>query len=134
VNQPPAALRPTTTRARGQRVEVRNFDGELVRTVSVETAEKLLQPGPLGCPIAERSGDHIRLKLGIRYISPRDAKRPSGQPNLTEMQRREPERYADNWRGSSNPHIGRGAIGKITVDRQVFTGGRPRSTPNESRR
>jgi hypothetical protein len=126
------AARPTPTRADGDRVEVRDFDGELIRIVSIQTAIKLLNPGPFGRPLAERAAGHIRLKLGIRWIPPRDAKRPSGRPNLVEMQRREPERYADNWRGSSNPHIGRGAIGQITVDRELFTGLRLRNTPNEA--
>jgi hypothetical protein len=117
----PPAARPTLTRADGDRVEVRDFDGELIRIVSFQTASKLLEPGPLGHPLAERAAGHIRLKLGIRWLPPRDAKRPSGRPDLEEVKRREPGRYAANWRGDHDPHIGRGAIGKGTVDQVIFT-------------
>jgi hypothetical protein len=126
VNSPPAA-RPAQSdpggfqaRADGQQVEVRTYDGDLIKTVTAETAEKLLAPGPGGRFIAERVGDHIRVKLGIRYVSPRDAKRPSPPPDLEQIKRREPERYKGTWRGSKDPHIGHGAIGRATVDETIF--------------
>ena len=101
---------PTPTRADGQWVEVRTYDGDLVRKVSIEIANKLTEPGSL----ADWTPSHVQLKLGIRWIPPRDAKKASGRPERDDMD-------PAIWRGSNDPHIGRGALGKTAVDRAVTT-------------
>ena len=100
-------------RADGQRLEVRNFDGELIRRVPTAAGLGLVTAG-----LADQVGDYLRLKLGIRWIPSRGEK-PSGPPNLEELTRREPGRYAANWRGSHDPHVGRGALGRRTTDRII---------------
>ena len=104
--------RPNNPRADGHRIEVRTYDGDLIRTVSLETAKELTKPGGL----AKWTPSHVRLNPAIRWVSPRDAKRRSGRPDLDELSRREPDRYADNWSHSHDPHIGQGALGRSTVD------------------
>jgi hypothetical protein len=75
--------------------------------------------------LVDQVGDYLRLKLGIRWIPSRGEK-PSGPPNLEELKDRDPERYADKWRGSLDPHVGRGALGRRTTDRIiVFAPERP---------
>lgn len=107
--------RPTSapTRALGQRVEVRSHEGELIRTVAPGKVQELISSG-----LADQTGDHVTLKLGIRWIPPRSL-RASGRPDLDELQMREPKRYAANWRGSLDPHVGRGALGRRTPDRLI---------------
>ncbi len=112
------AVRPIHTpairaRADGQRVEVRSFDGELIRRVSGAAAAELFTAG-----LADQVGDYLRVKLGIRWIPSRGQK-PSGRPDLDELNQREPGRYAANWRGSHDPHVGRGALGRRTTDRII---------------
>ena len=103
----------TPTRTLGQRVEVRSYEGDLIRTVASEKGAELFTAG-----LADQVGDYLRLKLGIRWIPPRSL-RPSGRPDLQELKDREPERYADKWRGSLDPHVGRGALGRRTTDRII---------------
>jgi hypothetical protein len=114
MNSPPAA-RPTSTPTRtlGRRIEVRSYEGDLIRTVVPEKGAELFTAG-----LADQVGDHLRLKPGIRWIPPRSL-RSSGRPDLQELKDREPERYADKWRGSLDPHVGRGALGRRTTDRII---------------
>lgn len=113
MNSPPA-MWPLQPRTFGQRVEVRLHGGELVRTVAPGKAQELVSAG-----LADQTGDHVTLKLGIRWIPPRSL-RPSGRPDLDELRAREPERYAAKWRGSLDPHVGHGALGRRTTDRLII--------------
>jgi hypothetical protein len=58
------------------------------------------------------------LKLGIRWL-PSRFDRPSGRPDLDEMERREPGRYGSLWRGTVDARVGRRALGRRTIDRAV---------------
>ena len=100
-------------RADGQTVEVRTYEGELVRLVPPDLAKDLLDTG-----LAERSRHCVRLKLGICWMPPR-LDRPSGRPDLNQMRRREPDRYTAIWRGSLEPHVGKGALGRSVMDATV---------------
>jgi hypothetical protein len=111
MSAPPAAG-PTSTvpavpdQAKGQGVEVRSHDGrELVRKVSRDRARALVR-----ATLAQWRGQHLRLKLGIRWIP--DLLASNGLPDLDRMCDNEPERYQANWRGSENPKIGRGCVGR----------------------
>lgn len=116
---PPAGRPPLSdpggiqARADGRQVEVRTFEGELIRivpsSVAVELIQKRLADGLTHC---------VRLKLGIRWLPPR-LDRPSGSPDLDEMQRGDPARYSALWRGTLNARVGKGALGRRTVDRAV---------------
>ena len=114
MNSPPA-VRPTSTPTRtlGRRIEVRSYEGDLIRTVAPEKGAELCTAA-----LVDQVGDYLRLKLGIRWIPSRGEK-PSGPPNLEELKDRDPERYADKWRGSLDPHVGRGALGRRTTDRII---------------
>jgi hypothetical protein len=115
VNSPPAARPiPTPTRTLGRRIEVRSYEGDLMRTVVPEKGAELFTAG-----LADQVGDYLRLKAGIRWIPSRGEK-PSGRPDLDELTQREPDRYAANWRGSLDPHVGRGALGRRTTDRIIM--------------
>lgn len=109
----PIHLPVSRARADGQRAEVRSFEGELLRRVPAAAAEELFTAG-----LVDQVGDYLRLKQGIRWIPPRTLK-PSGRPDLQELKARDPEHYADNWRGSHDPHVGRGALGRGVVDRVI---------------
>jgi hypothetical protein len=100
-------------RADGQQVEVRTFEGELVRIVPASVADDLVK-----ARIADDVRHCLRLKLGIRWLPPR-FDRPSGRPDLNELQRRHPGRYAALWRGTPDAHVGKGALGRRTVDGAV---------------
>jgi hypothetical protein len=100
-------------RADGQQVEVRTYEGELIRIVREPLAECLVQ-----AQLADDLGHCLRLKLGIRWLPPR-LDRPSGRPDLKCMQRRDPERYGALWRGTGNAHVGKGALGRSAIDRSV---------------
>jgi hypothetical protein len=119
VTGPPAA-RPTQSdpgglqaRADGQQVEVRTYEGELIRIVPSSVAANLVQS-----QLADELRHCIRLKLGFRWLPPR-LDRISDRPNLEQMQRRDPGRYAALWRGTRDAHIGKGALGRRTLDRAV---------------
>src|SRR5258707_7631366 len=75
-------------RADGQQVEVRTFEGELIGIVSSSAADDMVRSR-----LADDLRHSLRLKLGIRWLPPR-FDRPSGRPDLSQMQRREPRRYA----------------------------------------
>ena len=114
------AVRPFPTdpgghqaRADGQRVEVRTYEGDLVRIVPVSQAQELIDQG-----LADNLKHCVRLKLGIRWLPPR-FDRPSGRPDLDEMRRKNPARYAAVWRGTRDAHIGKGALGRSAVDATV---------------
>ena len=116
----PPAVRPFPTdpgghqaRADGQRVEVRTYEGDLVRIVPVSQAQELIDQG-----LADNLKHCVRLKLGIRWLPPR-FDRPSGRPDLDEMRRKNPDRYAAVWRGTRDAHIGKGALGRNLVDATV---------------
>jgi hypothetical protein len=116
----PPASRPLPTdpggfqaRADGQRVEVRTYEGELVGVVSSSAADDMVRGR-----LADGMKHGLRLKLGIRWLPPR-FDRPSGRPDLDHMQRRNPERYAALWRGTRDAVVGKGALGRRTVDRAV---------------
>lgn len=100
-------------RADGQQVEVRTYEGELVRLLSSSAAAKMVREG-----LADDMKHGLRLKLGIRWLPPR-FDRPSGRPDLNQMKRREPERYAALWRGTLDARVGKGALGRRTIDRAV---------------
>jgi hypothetical protein len=97
-------------RADGQQVEVRTYEGELIRIVPSSVADDLVQSR-----LADDLRHFVRLKLGIRWL-PSRLDRPSGHPDLDQMQRRDPGRYAALWRGTCGGHVGRGALGRRTVD------------------
>ena len=84
-------------RAVGQgTVEVRNYDGELIRRVTPEKANQLVLGG-----IADQLSHCLRIKLGIRCLPPRLDK-VSPRPDLEELRRRKPEAYAEIWAGNRN--------------------------------
>jgi hypothetical protein len=85
----------------------------LLRVVPASVADDLLR-----ARLADDLKHCLRLKLGIRWLLPR-LDRPSGRPDLNEMQRRDPGRYAALWQGTLDAHVGRGALGRRTVDRGV---------------
>src|SRR5437879_1668278 len=120
IGGPPAA-RPTYTdpgglqaRAGGQQVEVRTYEGELIRMVTPSVADDLIQSG-----VADNLKHSVRLKLGIRYL-PTRLDRPSGPPDLDQLQRRDPDRYAAFWRGTQDARVGKGALGRRTTDRMIL--------------
>ena len=100
-------------RADSQRVEVRTFEGALIRIVDSDLGDAVVRAG-----LADNLKHCVRLKLGIRWLSPR-LDRPSGPPDLEQLRRREPERYAELWRGKQNAHTGKGALARHAVDRAV---------------
>jgi hypothetical protein len=124
----PPAARPAQidpggyqARADGHQVEVRTYEGELIRIVPASVADALVQ-----AQVADNLKHSVRLKLGVRWLPPR-FDRPSGRPDLDQMQRRDPERYAALWRGTLDACVGKGALGRHTVDGNVgFEAGRRR--------
>ena len=116
----PPAARPAQSdpgdsqaRADGQWVEVRSFEGELIRVIPPCVADYMVR-----MRLADDLRHCLRLKLGIRWLPPR-LDRPSGRPDLNQMQRRDPGRYAVLWRGTLDAHVGKGALGRRTVDGAV---------------
>jgi hypothetical protein len=116
----PSAAQPPCTdpggfqaRADGQHLEVRTFEGELIGVVPSSVADDLVRSR-----LADELRHGLRLKLGIRWLPPR-FDRPSGRPDLKQMQRRQPERYEALWRGTLDAHSGNGALGRRTVDKTV---------------
>jgi len=103
-------------RAGGQQVEVRTYEGELIRVVPSSVAADLVRE-----QLADDLRHCVRLKLGIRWSPPR-LDRPSGRPDLDQMQRREPNRYAALWRGTRDARVGKGSLGRKLVDRSVRMG------------
>jgi hypothetical protein len=99
--------------ADGQQVEVRTYEGDLVRIMPVAEAQKLIENR-----LADNLKHCVRLKLGIRWLPPR-FDRPSGRPDLDQMRRKDPERYSAVWRGTRDAHIGKGALGRNVVDTTV---------------
>lgn len=119
MNRPPAA-RPAQAdpgglqaRADGRQVEVRTYEGGLIRVVPSASARKLVDVG-----LADDLKYCVRLKLGIRWIQPR-LDEASGRPDLDQMQRRDPDRYAALWRGTRGARVGKGALGRNMIDRSV---------------
>jgi len=100
-------------RADGQQVEVRNYEGELLRLVTPSAAAALVRGG-----LAHDMKHGLRLKVGIRWL-PARFDRPSGRPDLDRMSQSEPDRYAGLWRGTRDAHAGKGALGRCTVDSTV---------------
>jgi hypothetical protein len=122
VTGPPAA-RPAhadpgghQARADGQQVEVRTYEGELIRIASPALAKELIRAG-----LAVDVKRCVRLKLGIRWL-PSRLDRPSGRPDLDRMQRQEPSRYGALWRGVLDSHVGKGALGRGLVDGNIRIG------------
>jgi len=113
--QRPTANAPGGLRARadGQKVEVRTYEGELIRIVDSSRGAELIRAG-----LADNLDHCIRLKLGIRWL-PTRSERPSGPPDLDQMRLREPQRYAGLWRGTPDARTGKGALGRQNVDRTV---------------
>lgn len=109
-------------RADGQQIEVRTYEGELVRIVPSFVADDLVQ-----ARLADDLRHCVRLKLGIRWLPPR-LDRPSGRPDLEQMQRRDPARYGALWRGTLDAHVGKGALGRSTIDRAVTVERAPASS------
>jgi hypothetical protein len=97
----------------GQKVEVRNYEGDLIRKVAPVIADELVKLG-----IADRMKYSVRIKLGIRWLTAR-FDRPSGPPDLDQMRRRDPVRYAALWQGTKSDCTGKGALGRSGVDRSV---------------
>ena len=119
MNSPPAT-RPVPTdpggfqaRADGQQVEVRTYEGELIGIVPSSVADDMVQ-----VRLADDMKHCLRLKLGIRWLPPR-FDRPSGRPDLNQLERRDPVRYAALWRGARGAQVGKGALGRRTVDGAV---------------
>jgi hypothetical protein len=119
VTGPPAAQTAQSdpggfqARADGQQVEVRTYDGELIMKVSPIVAEELLRNN-----VADDLKHCLRVKLGIRYLPPRlDC--VGGRPDLQQMQRRDPDRYTELWRGNHNAHTGKGALGRRVMDSTI---------------
>ena len=119
MNGPPAE-RPSQTDpggfqawADGQQVEVRSYEGELLRVLPMAQARQLIERG-----LADEMKHCVRVKLGIRWL-PARFDRPSSRPDLEQMQRRDPGRYAELWRGKLDAHVGKGALGRRTVDTSV---------------
>lgn len=119
MNGPPA-IRPDQSdpggfqaRADGPQVEVRTYEGDLIRIVPPSVAAKLVQSR-----LADDLRHCVRLKLGFRWLPPR-LDRISDRPDLDQMQRRDPKRYAAFWRGARDAHMGKGALGRRTVDGAV---------------
>jgi hypothetical protein len=92
---------------------VRTFEGELIGMVSSSAADDMVR-----VRLADDMKHGLRLKLGIRWLPPR-FDRPSGRPDLKQMERREPARYSALWRGTLDAHAGKGALGRRTIDRAV---------------
>src|SRR5215468_1127312 len=86
-------------------VELRTCEGELVRKVTAVERKQLIDLG-----LAAPSGQHLRLKPGIRWHPNSD--RPSPPPDLEELRRRQPDRYAVIWKGNRNATApkGRGIV------------------------
>jgi hypothetical protein len=100
-------------RADGQLIEVRTYEGQLIRRVPGVVAQTLVDT-----KIADTMKHGLRLRLGVRWLPPR-FDRPSGRPDLEQMRRRDPRRYQDLWKGSKDAHAGKGALGKALVDGTV---------------
>jgi hypothetical protein len=96
-------------------VEVRTFEGDLVGMVPTAKGEQLITAG-----LGARAGQHIRLKLGIRWRP--NSERPAPPPDLREMQRRQPDRYAAVWAGNRNATAprGQGMVGRRGADEVIF--------------
>lgn len=93
-----------------------------IRIVPRSVADALVQ-----AQIADDLEHSLRLKLGIRWLPPRFDK-PSGRPDLDQMRRRDPGRYAALWRGTLDARAGKGALGRRTIDGSVsFPPTRPSS-------
>jgi hypothetical protein len=111
----PTSNDPGGLRARphGHKVEVRTHEGELIRIVNASVGDELVRAG-----LAENSRYGVRLKLGIGWQPPR-LDRSSGCPDLEQMRRKEPGRYASLWRGTHGARTGKGALGRQIVDHSV---------------
>jgi hypothetical protein len=92
---------------------VRSYEGDLLRIVPVAEARRLIEAG-----LADELRHCVRVKLGIRWL-PARFDRPSGRPDLEQMQRRNPDRYAELWRGTRDAHVGKGALGRNAADATV---------------
>jgi hypothetical protein len=119
VNSPPAvrpikasAERPAS-KSEGE-VWLRSADGEGARRISKSLAAQLIS-AKLVKQVADAG--HVELKPDIRWIF---SELTNGLPDLHELAQRQPARYAANWRGSGDPHVGKGALGRSAVDRTVF--------------
>jgi hypothetical protein len=113
MSAPPAA-RPETSRAGGRGVEVCTAAGQFFRRLPLARAQELVDSG-----FGVIDGERVRLRSGMDLdrISVRDEHKHSGErPDLTLIDR---ERYESNWRGSNDPHVGRGALGRRTVNRSI---------------
>jgi hypothetical protein len=116
----PPAGRPTQTDpggiqalARGRRVEVRTYEGDLVRIVEAAVADELVQSG-----LADNLTHSLRLKLGIRWLPPRFDK-PSGPPDLNQLQKQDPDRHDALWKGTRDARVGKRALGRRTTDARI---------------
>jgi hypothetical protein len=103
-------------RADGQQVEVRTYEGDLIRVAPLAIAQSLVDSG-----LAETLTHCVRLKLGIRWLPPR-LDRASGRPNLEQMRRRDSGRYNAIWKGTMDARTGKGALGRHISDGRVRIG------------
>ena len=69
--------------------------------------------------LADWRGQHVRLKLGIRWIPKLDA--TNGPPDLEVMKERDPERYNAFWRGTVGARTGKGCLGRQLADDTLHT-------------
>ena len=99
--------------AEAQQVEVRTFEGELIGKVSLAAAREMVAG-----KLADQMKHGLSLKLGIRWL-PSRFDRPSGRPDLKQMERRDPGRYTALWRGTRDAVVGKGALGRRTIDKSV---------------
>jgi len=122
VNKPLAARpRPADpggfqARADGQQVEVRTYEGKMIRVVPSSVADQLVE-----AQLGDNLRHCVRLKLGIRWLPPR-LDRLSGRPDLDQMRRRDPRKYAALWQRTLDAKTGKGALGRRSVDRSVLIG------------
>lgn len=122
MNSPPAARpsysspeTPGSQAAPG--VWLRDADGNGGRRISAGRAERLVAGG---VALRVSAAGDLRLRAGIRMALDSDLSMSNGMPDLSELQRRQPERYAAFWRGTKDARTGKGALGRSRTDRTVF--------------
>ena len=96
-------------------------DGKLLNYVSDAVAQRYLTDGTAH---AVRQHDGRIARLYRRMPSERVhtagfATAHLDKPDLDQMRRKDPDRYAALWRGTISARTGRGALGRIGIDRSM---------------